>query len=76
VVGLAGQNRQLPAAFPVEHNDEAMVEFANGAIKFFRRESKVDAGEMTCFEHTVKSGRALLHFYVSDENPYAPEIKA
>jgi hypothetical protein len=75
VVGLAGQNRQLPSAFPVEHNDEAMVELANGAIKFFRRESGLADNEMTCFEHTVKSGRSLLHFYVSDENPYEPEIK-
>jgi len=75
VVGLAGQNRQLPSAFPVEHNDEAMVELANGVIKFFRRESMLADNEMTCFEHTVKSGRSLMHFYVSDENPYEPEIK-
>jgi hypothetical protein len=75
VVGLAGQNRQLPSAFPVEHNDEALVELANGVIKFFRRESGLADNEMTCFEHTTKSGRSLLHFYVSDENPYEPEIK-
>jgi hypothetical protein len=75
IVGLAGQNRQLPSAFPVEHNDEALVELANGVIKFFRRESGLADNEMTCFEHTVKSGRSLLHFYVSDENPFEPEIK-
>ena len=70
VVGLAGQNRQLPSAFPVEKNDEALVELANGTIKFFRRESGLADNEMTCFEHTVKSGRSLLHFYVNDDNPY------
>lgn len=75
VVGLAGQNRQLPSAFPVEHNDEALVELANGVIKFFRRESMLADNEMTCFEHTVKSGRALMHFYVDDENPFEPQIK-
>ena len=75
VVGLAGQNRQLPSAFPTEKNDEALVELANGAIKFFRRESRLAVNEMTCFEHTVKSGRSLLHFHVSDENPFEPEIK-
>ena len=75
VVGLAGQNRQLPSAFPVEKNDEALVELANGAIKFFRRDSGLADNEMTCFEHTTKSGRSLLHFYVSDENPFEPAIK-
>jgi hypothetical protein len=75
VVGLAGQNRQLPSAFPVEHNDEALVELANGAIKFFRRDSGLADTEVVCFEHTVKSGRSLMHFYVDDENPFEPNIK-
>src|SRR5574343_462800 len=65
VIGLAGQNRQLPSAFPVEHNDEALVELANGVIKFFRRESGFADNEMVCFEHTVKSGRSWLHFYIA-----------
>ena len=75
VVGLAGQNRQLPSAFPTEKNDEALVELANGAIKFFRRETGFAVNEMTCFEHTVKSGRSLLYFYVTDENPFEPTIR-
>lgn len=75
VIGLAGQNRQLPSAFPVEHNDEALVELANGVIKFFRRESGLADNEMVCFEHTVKSGRSWLHFYIDGENPYEPKIK-
>lgn len=75
VIGIAGQNRQLPSAFPVEHNDEALVELANGVIKFYRRESSLANNEMTCFEHTVKSGRSLLHFYIAGDNPYEPEIK-
>jgi len=75
VIGLAGQNRQLPLAFPVEHNDEALVELANGVIKFFRRESGLADNEMVCFEHAVKSGRSWLHFYIDGENPYEPKIK-
>lgn len=75
VIGIAGQNRQLPSAFPVEKNDEALVELANGVIKFYRRESNLANNEMTCFEHTVKSGRSLLHFYIAGDNPYEPEIK-
>jgi hypothetical protein len=75
VIGLAGQNRQLPSAFPVEHNDEALVELANGVIKFFRRDSGFADNEMVCFGHTVKSGRSLLHFFVDDENPFEPAIK-
>lgn len=75
VIGLAGQNRQLPSAFPIERNDEALVELANGVIKFFRRETKLAENEMTCFEHAVKSGRSLLHFYVDDSNPFEPAIK-
>jgi hypothetical protein len=75
VIGLAGQNRQLPSAFPVEHNDEALVELANGVIKFFRRESGLADNEMVCFEHAVKSGRSWLHFYIDGENPFEPKIK-
>jgi len=75
VIGLAGQNRQLPSAFPVEHNDEGMVELANEAIKFFRRTSVLADNEMTCFEHQVKGGKSLLYFYVDDENPFEPDIK-
>jgi hypothetical protein len=75
VVGLAGQNRQLPSAFPVERTDEAITEKANNVIKFFRRDSKFADNELVCFEHTVKSGRSLLHFYVDDENPFEPNIK-
>ena len=75
VIGIAGQNRQLPSAFPVERNDEALVELANGVIKFYRRESGLASNEMTCFEHTIKSGRSLLHFYIAGDNPYEPEIK-
>jgi hypothetical protein len=75
VIGIAGQNRQLPSAFPVEKNDEALAELANGTIKFYRRESSLADNEMTCFEHTVKSGRSLLHFYIAGDNPYEPEIK-
>jgi hypothetical protein len=75
VIGLSGQNRQLPTAFPTDRTDAAVVELANGVIKFFRRETKLADNEMVCFEHTVKSGRALLHFYVSGENPFEPEIR-
>lgn len=75
VVGLANQNRQLPTAYPTNSDKDSLVELANGAIKYFRRETKLAENEVTCFEHTVKSGRSLLHFFVDDENPFEPNIK-
>jgi hypothetical protein len=76
VTGLAGQNRQLPSAFPTEKGDAAIAEVVNNSIKFFRRETKFGDNELVCFEHTVKGGRSLLYFYIDDENPFEPRIKS
>jgi hypothetical protein len=76
LIGLASQNRKAPMVFPVETNDAALSEIANGAFKHFRRTSRMARNEIECFEHIAKAGRALLHFYISGEDPYAPEIKS
>ena len=76
LIGLASQNRKAPMVFPVETNDTALAEIANGAFKHFRRTARVARNEIECFEHMSKSGRALLHFYISGDDPYTPEIKS
>jgi len=76
LIGLASQNRKEPMVFPVESNDAALSELANGAFKHFRRVGRVARNEIECFEHMVKSGRSLLHFYISGEDPYNPEIRS
>jgi hypothetical protein len=76
LIGLASQNRKAPMVFPVETNDAALAEIANGAFKHFRRTARVARNEIECFEHMAKAGRALLHFYTAGDDPYAPEIKS
>jgi len=76
LIGLAAQNRKAPLVFPVETNDAGLAEIANGAFKHFRRTSRMARNEIECFEHMTKSGRALLHFYISGDDPFNPEIKS
>lgn len=76
LIGLASQSRKVPMVFPVENNDSALAEIANGAFKHFRRTARVARNEVECFEHMAKSGRSLLHFYISGDDPYNPEIKS
>lgn len=76
LIGLASQSRKAPMVFPVENNDSALAEIANGAFKHFRRTARVARNEVECFEHMAKSGRSLLHFYISGDDPYNPEIKS
>lgn len=73
--GLAGQSNRIPYLFPVSATDDALVELMNGAFSHFRRKAKCTRIENECFEHCVKSGRSLMHFYVGGENPFEPEIK-
>jgi len=75
LVGVATQSRRAPYAFPVEVNDESITELINGTLKYSRKESKLARNEIECFDHTVKSGRSLLHFYIDDETPFEPEIR-
>lgn len=76
LIGLAAQTKKAPTVFPVETSDEGLAEIANGAFKHFRRKARIARNEIECFEHTAKSGRSLLHFYISGEDPFKPEIKS
>jgi hypothetical protein len=75
LVGLADQVRRVPTALPVSREDEALAELTNGTLKHYRYRQGVSDKEMDCFEHTVKSGRSFLYFYIDKENPFEPEIK-
>jgi hypothetical protein len=75
LIGIAGQSNRVPYLFPVSSEDEALTELMNGAFKHFRRKMKATRKENECFEHTVKGGRSLLHYYVGGENPFEPELK-
>lgn len=76
LIGLAAQNRKTPYVFPAETTDESLAEIANGAFKHVRRLARVGRNEIECFEHAAKGGRSLLHFYISGEDPFNPEIKS
>ena len=75
LVGLAAQSRYEPTVFPVGVEDEPLAELANGALKHFAKKTKFTRVETEAFEHTVKSGRSLLYFYIDKQNPFEPEIK-
>lgn len=75
LVGLADQVRRVPIALPISREDEAIAELTNGALKHFRYSQSISDKEMECFEHTVKSGRSFLYYYIDRANPFAPEIK-
>lgn len=76
LVGLAAQIREVPTLTPEGAEDEIFVELQNGVFKYNRREMKLARREMECFDHAMKGGRSFLHFYVSGENPFEPELKA
>ncbi len=75
LIGLAAQSRYEPTVFPVGAEDEPLAEIANGALRHFAKKIKFTRTETDCFEHTVKSGRSLLYFYIDKQNPFKPEIK-
>lgn len=72
--GIAAQTRHSAAVDPVGATDEALAELMTNAIQHYRRQTKLARKELDCFEHTVKSGRSLLHFYINKENPFKPKI--
>lgn len=76
LVGLAAQTKHEPAITPVGVEDEALAQIMQGVVKHLRTKIKMTRKELECFEHTVKSGRSLLHFYIDKSNPFQPEIKA
>lgn len=75
LIGLAAQTRFQPTVMPVGQEDEALAEIAKAALFHFSRKTKLIRKEVECFEHSTKSGRSLLYFYVNNENPFKPEIK-
>lgn len=75
LVGLAAQTKHDANAVPVSLEDEGLAELATGVLKHFRTKLKSNRKELECFEHTVKSGRSFMQYYVDSSNPYEPEIK-
>lgn len=76
LVGVAAQSRREPIIVPVGREDGPLSQAMQTAHKHFRYQLKLSRLEMECFEDTVKGGRSLLHFYIDDENPFSPEMKA
>jgi len=74
LIGLAGQNKYSHKMNPVGLEDAALAEIASKAIYHYRRKLKLTDRELDCFEHTTKSGRSLLWFYVDLQNPFKPKI--
>jgi len=75
LIGLADQVRRVPTVLPTGKEDEALSELMNGVFKHFRYSQGLNDKEMDCFEHSTKSGRSFLYFYIDKSNPYEPEIK-
>lgn len=76
LIGLAAQTKHDPVLNPVGVEDEPLAELMTNALKHFRGQMKLARKELECFEHTVKSGRSLLHFYIDKENPFEPKLCA
>ena len=75
LIGLAAQTKHEPIVEPVGTEDGPIAELCTAVIKHYRRRMRLTRKELECFEHTIKSGRSLLHFYVDSSNPFKPEIK-
>ena len=76
LVGLAAQTKHEPNLLPVGIEDEPLVELMQGTLKHYHKRLKISDKEVDCFDHTVQSGRSLLHFYIDTSNPFKPEIRA
>ncbi|RPI55859.1 MAG: hypothetical protein EHM49_01410 [Deltaproteobacteria bacterium] len=76
LVGLADQVRRVPSVLPVGKEDEALAELMNGVFKHFRYTQGLSDKEMDCFEHSTKSGRSFLFYYIDKSNPFEPSIIA
>ncbi len=75
LTGFAGKSKFSVQVVPVTSEDAPLAELMTNVVHFYRRKLKMYDLETECFEHTVKSGRSLLYFYISGENPFQPEIK-
>ena len=76
LVGMAAQTKHETSVLPVGTEDEPLVELMGGTLKHFQRKTKAKRKELEVFEHTVKSGRSLLYFYIDKSNPFKPIIKS
>lgn len=76
LVGMAAQTKHETNILPVGTEDESFVELMSGTLKHFQRKIKAKRKELEVFEHTVKSGRSLLYFYIDSSNPFKPIIKS
>lgn len=74
LIGLAAQSKHDPMAEPVGTEDGPLAELITGVLKHYRRKVNLSRKELECFEHAVKGGRSLLHFYVNTDNPFEPKI--
>jgi len=75
LIGMAAQTKHEPVVLPVGPEDEPLAELIHKALVFFHKQLSISDKEIDCFEHTVKSGRSLLHFYIDTSNPFEPQIK-
>jgi len=74
LIGLAARGRHDTTLVPVGGEDESLAELMSGVLKHYRKRLKMTRKELDCFEHTVKSGRSLLHFWVDTSNPFEPVL--
>ena len=75
LIGLAAQTKHEVTVVPVGVEDEPLAELMQGVYKHFFKKTKMLRRLLECFEHGVKTGRSLLHFFVDRSNPFNPEIK-
>lgn len=74
LVGLAAQTKHEPTVVPSGENGGPISQLMTSALKHFRKKMKMSRKELDAFEHKVKSGRSLLHFWVNTNNPFEPQI--
>ena len=76
LVGLAAQTKYESELVPAGKEDEPLTEVMNGVLKHYQRNMKILRKELDCFDHTVKSGRSLLYFFIDKSNPFKPKLMA
>ena len=75
LIGMAAQTKHETSVLPVGTEDEPLVELMGGTLEHFQKKIKLKRKELEVFEHTTKSGRSLLYFYIDKSNPFKPIIK-
>lgn len=75
LIGRAAQARNEIKLVPVGSEDESLEELLTGVHKHFRKKTNLNRTELDAFEHTAKSGRSMIYFYIDKSNPFKPAIK-